>query len=66
MSKPHGVLIRAETINSEGEIRLCNNIVVTLEEKTINVRLDDDDRIAILDLDEIEEGIKILKRWARD
>jgi hypothetical protein len=40
---------------------------MTLEEKTIDIRLnDDDDTIAMLDVDEVEEAIKTLKRWERD
>jgi hypothetical protein len=66
MNVPYGVLIRAETISSDGESQGQGEYVVTLEENTIDIRLhDDDDTIAMLNLEEVEEAIKTLKRWVR-
>lgn len=65
MTLPKGILLRVDTIDSEGEG--VKELVVTLEEKTIDVRLNDDDNtIGMLDVDEVEEAIKTLKRWERD
>lgn len=67
MALPKGVLIRVDTIDPEGEHQRVQELVVTLEEKTIDVRLnDDEDTIAMLDLDEIKEAIKTLERWERE
>jgi hypothetical protein len=67
MSLPKGVLIRVDTIDGDGEHQRVDELVVTLEEKTIDVRLNDDDNtIAMLDVDEVEEAIKTLERWERD
>lgn len=67
MSVPRGVLIRVDTIDRDGEYQGVEELVVTLEEKTIDVRLNDDDAtIAMLDIDEIKETIKTLERWERD
>lgn len=67
MSLPHGVLIRVDTIDRDGEHQHVDELVITLEEKTIDVRLNDDDAtIAMLDLDEIKEAIKTLERWERE
>lgn len=66
MSVPYGVLIRAETISADGESQGFGEYVVTLEENTMDVRLhDDDDTIVMLNLEEVEEAIKVLKRWVR-
>lgn len=67
MSVPRGVLIRVDTIDHDGKHQGVEELVVTLEEKTIDVRLNDDDAtIAMLDIDEIKETIKTLERWERD
>lgn len=64
MGLPRGILIRVDTIDRDGEHQRVDELVVTLEEKTIDVRLnDDDDTIAMLDLDEVKEAIKTLERW---
>ncbi len=62
MSLPRGVLIQAETIGRDGEHHTYNEFVVTLQEKTIDVRLnDDDDTIVMCDVDEVKEAIKTLE-----
>lgn len=67
MGLPKGVLIRVDTIDRDGEHQHVEELVVTLEEKTIDVRLnDDDDTIAMLDVDEVKEAIKTLERWERE
>jgi hypothetical protein len=67
MSLPKGVLIRVDMIDREGEHQYVKELVVTLQETTIDVRLnDDDDTIAMLDVDEVKEAIKMLERWERD
>jgi hypothetical protein len=67
MGLPKGVLICVDIIDHDGEHRQVEELVMTLEEKTIDIRLnDDDDTIAMLDVDEVEEAIKTLKRWERD
>lgn len=61
------MLIRVDMIDREGEHQGVEELVVTHEEKTIDVRLNDDEgTIAMLDLDEIKETIKTLERWERD
>ena len=67
MSVPRGVLIRAETISGDGESQGIEEFVITLEEGTIDIRLkDEDDTIVMLDLPEVEEALRTLKRWERD
>jgi hypothetical protein len=67
MSLPRGVLLRVDTIDRDGEHQRVDELVVTLEEKTIDVRLnDDDDTIVMLNLDEVKEAIKTLERWERE
>lgn len=67
MSVPRGVLISTETISGDGESQGFAEHVITLEEETIDIRLkDEDDTIVMLNLPEVEEALRTLKRWARD
>lgn len=67
MSVPRGVLIRYDTVSGDGEHQDADELVVTLEDDTIDVRLkDDDDTIVMLNLPEVEEALRTLKRWERD
>lgn len=57
----------ADMISSDGMIQSAGEYTITLEEHTLDVRLHDpDDTIVMLNLDEVEEALRTLKRWARD
>ena len=67
MGVPHGILVRADSISGDGENQGCEEVVVMLEEDTIDIRLNDDDNtIIMVSFDEIEEGLRTLKRWRRE
>lgn len=63
----NGVLISAESVSGDGEIQSYGEFVVTLDEGTIDVRLNDrKGTIWMLDLGQVEEALRLLKRWQRN
>jgi hypothetical protein len=67
MSVPRGVVISADTISADGESQGIGEYIITLEDGTVDIRLkDDEDTIVMLNLPEIEEALRTLKRWERD
>lgn len=62
----NGVLFSAESVGAEGEFQTYGEFVVTLEDGTIDVRLNDrKETIWMLDQGKVEEALRQLKRWER-
>jgi hypothetical protein len=66
-SHPSGVLISAESISGDGGDQRYAEFVVTLDgDGTIDVRMGDRmDTIWMFKLGEVEEALRLLKRWRR-
>lgn len=70
MSAPRGVLIAFESISADGEDQGYHEVIVTLEDEDLDIRLTDG-RLTdgatnlMVPLAAVEEAIVALKRWGR-